>query len=70
MTEQNNKTWTVSLEEADDGSGDLVLPFPQDMLDEVGWNPGDNLKKANYCWRIFARHPEQHYFTTKPYGES
>jgi hypothetical protein len=49
------KTWTVSLEEADDGSGDLVLPFPQDMLDEVGWMLGDNLKwvdREDGTWEI------------------
>jgi hypothetical protein len=46
MTEAT-KSWTVTLEEADDESGDLVLPFPQDMLDEVGWMPGDNLKWAD-----------------------
>ena len=49
------KSWTVSLEEAEDGSGDLVLPFPQEMLDEVGWMPGDNLKwidRGDGTWEI------------------
>jgi hypothetical protein len=36
--------WTVTVEEADDGSGDLVLPLPQDLLDIQGWKEGDNLK--------------------------
>ena len=36
--------WTVIVEEADDGSGDLVLPLPQDMLDLQGWKEGDVLK--------------------------
>ena len=55
MTEQNNKTWQVTLEEADDGSGDLVLPFPQEMLDEVGWKSGDNLNwidRGDGSWEI------------------
>ena len=55
MTEPTGKTWKVNLEEADDGSGDLVLPFPQDMLDEVGWNPGDNLSwvaRGDGTWEI------------------
>jgi hypothetical protein len=55
MSEQNCKTWTATLEEADDGSGDLVLLFPQDMLDEVGWNTGDNLKwldRGDGTWEI------------------
>lgn len=36
-------SWTVTVEEADDGSGDLVLPLPQEMLDLQGWVEGDTL---------------------------
>ncbi len=36
-------SWTVTVEEADDGSGDLVLPLPQDFLDQQGWKEGDTL---------------------------
>lgn len=36
--------WTITLEEADDGSGDLVLPLPQDLLDGAGWKEGDNIE--------------------------
>ena len=46
------KSWIVTLEE--DGS-DLILPFPQEMLDEVGWNPGDNLEwydRGDGTWEI------------------
>ena len=35
------KKYTVNLEE--DANGDLVLPFPQDLLEEVGWKEGDIL---------------------------
>jgi len=35
--------WTVTVEEADDGSGDLVMPLPQDFLDMQGWKEGDIL---------------------------
>ena len=35
--------WTVTVEEADDGSGDLVMPLPQDFLDQQGWKEGDTL---------------------------
>jgi len=37
-------TWTVTVEEADDGSEDLVLPLPQNLLDQVGWREGDTLE--------------------------
>ena len=36
--------WTITVEEADDGSGDLVLPLPQEMLDLQGWKEGDTLE--------------------------
>jgi len=36
--------WTVIVEEANDSSGDLVMPLPQDMLDQVGWVEGDTLE--------------------------
>jgi hypothetical protein len=36
--------WTVTVEEADDGSGDIVLPLPQELLDIQGWKEGDTLE--------------------------
>ena len=53
MTE-SKKSWTVIIEE-DVETGDVILPFPQEMLDEVGWNPGDNLKwvdRGDGTWEI------------------
>jgi hypothetical protein len=40
----NKTNWTVIVEETQDGSGDLVLPLPQDMLDLQGWKEGDTLE--------------------------
>jgi bifunctional DNA-binding transcriptional regulator/antitoxin component of YhaV-PrlF toxin-antitoxin module len=40
MTDQ---TWTVTLEE-DPETGELILPFPQEFLDEAGWQEGDVLE--------------------------
>lgn len=34
--------WTVTVEE-DPDTGDLLLPFPEDMLEELGWQEGDTL---------------------------
>ena len=53
MTE-SKKSWTVIIEE-DVETGDVILPFPQEMLDEVGWNPADNLKwvdRGDGTWEI------------------
>ena len=36
--------WTVTVEEADDGSGDLVMPLPQEFLQIQGWVEGDTLE--------------------------
>jgi len=34
--------WTVNVEE-DPDTGDLLLPFPEDMLESMGWQEGDTL---------------------------
>lgn len=38
-----NKTYTATLEE-DPETGDLMLPFTDEMLNEVGWKEGDTLE--------------------------
>ena len=37
------KTYTVTLEE-DPDTGDIVLPFTNELLDQVGWKEGDVLE--------------------------
>lgn len=37
-----SKFWTVTLEE-DPGTGDLILPFPEDFIKENDWQIGDTL---------------------------
>jgi hypothetical protein len=36
------KQWTVTLEE-DPETGELILPFPPEMLIDLDWNEGDIL---------------------------
>ena len=38
------KSWTLNIEETDDGSGDAILTFPPDLLKQTGWKEGDTLK--------------------------
>jgi len=38
-----NKSWIVTLEE-DTETGDLVLPFNDEILKELGWKEGDLLE--------------------------
>ena len=35
-------SWTITVEE-DPATGELILPFPDDMLEQVGWKEGDTL---------------------------
>jgi len=37
------KTYTSVITEADDGSGDLVLTFPEEILQQTGWKEGTEL---------------------------
>jgi bifunctional DNA-binding transcriptional regulator/antitoxin component of YhaV-PrlF toxin-antitoxin module len=49
------KNWTVTVEEADDGSGDIVLPLPPELLETQGWKEGDTLEwtdMGNGSWTI------------------
>jgi len=41
MTEES-KFWTITPQE-DPETGDLVITFPPDLLDQVGWKEGDIL---------------------------
>lgn len=34
--------WTITLEN-DPETGDLIMPFPPDLLAQVGWDFGDTL---------------------------
>lgn len=48
----NLKSWAVTVQQ--DGE-DLILPLPQEMLDEVGWHTGDTLEwhdKGDGTWEI------------------
>lgn len=38
-----NKTWTVDLLEDLEDPESLILTFPDDLLAEAGWKPGDIL---------------------------
>ena len=36
------KTWTAVLEE-DEETGDLILPLPDELIEQLGWKEGDDL---------------------------
>lgn len=39
-----SKVYTIALEPADDGSGDLVLPLSDEFMAEAGWSIGDTVE--------------------------
>jgi bifunctional DNA-binding transcriptional regulator/antitoxin component of YhaV-PrlF toxin-antitoxin module len=41
--DNSEKIWTITLEE-DPETGELILPFPPDLLAESGWKEGDTLE--------------------------
>jgi hypothetical protein len=46
--------WTITLEE-DPETGELILPFPEDFLEQVGWKEGDTLvwkDEGNGAWSM------------------
>lgn len=52
-----NRSWTVTLEE-DPETGDLILPFTNEMLEEVGWKEGDELEwvdNKNGSWSLVKK---------------
>jgi hypothetical protein len=47
-------TWNLTVEE-DPATGDLILTFPQELLDQQGWQEGDTLewvKSKDDSWII------------------
>ena len=43
IAQNDTNQWTVALEE-DPDTKDLLLPFPQDLIEQTGWEIGDTLQ--------------------------
>jgi hypothetical protein len=41
---QKKSYGTVTIEDAEDGSGDGILTFPPEFIEETGWKEGDTIK--------------------------
>jgi bifunctional DNA-binding transcriptional regulator/antitoxin component of YhaV-PrlF toxin-antitoxin module len=57
-----SKSWVITVEEADDGSGDLVLPLPEDLLEGAGWKEGDTLEwidNKNGSWSLKKKEDDE-----------
>lgn len=54
-------SWTITLVEADDGSGDLVLPLTDEIMESAGWQINDTLvwtDNKNGTWSIKKKENE------------
>jgi hypothetical protein len=39
----SNKIWTADIIEANDGTGDAILQFPEEFIATTGWKEGTEL---------------------------
>lgn len=61
LTMNKPTQWTITVEEADDGSGDLVLPLTDEIMESAGWQIGDTLEwidNKNGTWSIKKKENE------------
>lgn len=61
MTEQN-KSWTITLEQDPENPGELIMPFPPDLLAQVGWDFGDTIEWKdlhNGTWSLSKKETEE-----------
>jgi hypothetical protein len=61
-----SKSWIITLEEADDGSGDLVLPLTDEIMESAGWKTGDVLEwidNNDGTWTLRKKEDDQSNFT-------
>ena len=62
LTMSKPTSWTITLEAADDGSGDLILPLTDEIMESAGWIVGDTLEwidNKNGTWSIKKIENEQ-----------
>jgi len=55
------KSWIITVEE-DAETGDLILPFTDEILNEVGWKAGDVIEwidNKDGSWTMKTKHTEE-----------
>ena len=56
--------WTITVEE-DKETGDLVIPFPEDLLVATGWIAGDTIQwtdNKDGSWTLSKKEDHSKYF--------
>jgi hypothetical protein len=55
-----NKIWTLEVQE-DPATGDAILEFPSELMEQAGWKEGDNLTwtdLGNGSWSLTKQQPD------------
>lgn len=54
-----SESWRVVCQDPGDGSGDVVIELPSELLEQLGWSLGDELSveagEENICLRLKQR---------------
>lgn len=57
-------SWVIALEE-DKDTGDLIIPFPDDLLVQAGWNIGDTIQwtdNKDGSWTLSKKEDHSQYY--------
>lgn len=54
-----SESWRVVCQDPGDGSGDVIIELPTELLEQLGWSLGDELSvevgKGNICLKLKQR---------------
>ena len=59
VTMSDKKKWVLEVQE-DPETGDCILPFPPDLLEEAGWVEGDTIKWTDLGDGAWSMHKQEH----------
>lgn len=50
-----SESWRVVCQDSGDGSGDVVIELPSELLEQLGWSLGDELSVEEVEGNIFLK---------------
>lgn len=65
MVNEKQKSYIVELKEINDGSGDMILELPPEVIEGLGWKMGDTVSYEVRDKSIFVKKKEWVYFNLK-----
>ncbi|NCQ51593.1 AbrB/MazE/SpoVT family DNA-binding domain-containing protein [archaeon] len=58
MVNEKQKSYIVELKEINDGSGDMILELPPEVIEGLGWKMGDTVSYEVRDKSIFVKKKE------------